>query len=79
MGETMGGRTVLPSVGTPIMDAVEKVADLVKSRRITNDEAGAFLQRIVWGPFVELVVKLTPTPLDDVALTMIRALLPKKV
>lgn len=71
--------SVLPAVGTPIMDAIEKVAKLLSTGRISQGEASAFIQRLVWGPMVELIVKLTPTPLDDIALALVRALVPKQV
>jgi hypothetical protein len=37
-----------------------------------------FLRRLVHGPALGLLVQLTPTPLDDLGLDLLRKVLPKE-
>jgi hypothetical protein len=60
------------------LDLVEGVAERVEKKKLTANDAGVFLRRLVHGPALGLLVQLTPTPLDDLGLDLLRKVLPKE-
>lgn len=64
-------------MNSAVLDLVEKVAAKVKAGQVTSDGGQAFLRRIIHGPALAFVVKLTPTPLDDIALELFQTLIPQ--
>ncbi len=63
-------------MNSAVLDLVEKVAARVKAGNLTAGDGAAFIRRVVHGPALAFVVKLTPTPLDDLALELFQAIIP---
>lgn len=63
-------------MNSALLDTMEKLAQRVKSGQIKEADAGAFIRRLVNSPAVALLVKLTPNPVDDIALEFLKGLFP---
>lgn len=63
-------------VRSAVMDLVEGVARKVSEGKLSEADAAGFLRRALHGPIIEFAVRLTPTPLDDLALEFARTLFP---
>lgn len=64
-------------MNSKVLDLIDKLAERVKDGKVSRDDAGGFLRRLIHGPALALVVQLTPTPLDDLALEFLRGAIPK--
>lgn len=65
-------------MNSALLDVMDKLAARVADGRVSEADAGAFVRRVLHGPALALVVRLTPTPLDDLALEFLRAAIPAK-
>lgn len=61
---------------TPLFDLIEKVAQQVHDGKVSQADGATFLRRVIHGPAIALVVKMTPTPLDDLLLEFFKVLVP---
>ena len=73
---TWGRDTSEDTVNSVLLDALERLTDRVKSGKLTEASATAFVRRLVNSPAVALLVKMTPNPVDDVALEFLKGLFP---
>ena len=65
-------------MNSSLLDLVENVAKQVSANKVSAGNGQAFLKRIIHGPALALVVKLTPNPLDDLALEFFKSVIPKE-
>lgn len=63
-------------VRSALLDLVEDVTAKVGAGKLSEGEGFALVRRLVNGPLVALVVRATPTPVDDVVLELLRGLFP---
>ncbi len=64
---------------SPLLTLVEGIAARVNGTGTASEADGlALLRRLVNGPVIGFVVKATPTPLDDLVLDFLKAVLPAK-
>lgn len=63
-------------VKSALLDLVEDVTAKVSAGKLSESEGFALVRRLVHGPLVALVVRATPTPVDDVVLELLQGLFP---
>ncbi len=59
-----------------LLDLAEGIAKRVAEKKLAEGEGLALLKRLVHGPVVGLIVKATPTPVDDLVLEFFKAVVP---
>lgn len=65
-------------MNSALLKLLEDTAASVTAGKIAEGDALPLLRRLVHGPIVGLVVKLTPNPVDDLIMAYLRAAIPAK-
>jgi hypothetical protein len=63
-------------MGSALLDLVEGIASRVAENKLGEGEGAELLKRIVHGPALAFLVKATPTPVDDLVLDLLQAVIP---
>jgi hypothetical protein len=65
-------------VNSPLFDLVEGIAKKIEEKKLIPSDGKALLKRLIHGPILSTVVKLTPTPVDDLVLEFLKVAIPNE-
>jgi hypothetical protein len=54
----------------------EKLAETLKAGGTSDADTASFIRRVINSPLTALVVKATPTPVDDAVLAILKTMFP---
>jgi hypothetical protein len=64
-------------VNSPLLNLVEGIAKKIEEKAVSAADGKTLLKRLIHGPVLATVVKLTPTPVDDLVLEFLKTALPQ--
>lgn len=63
-------------VALPLLDRIQAALDAARAKGASEADIAAVLRRVIHGPLAAVLVKLTPNPIDDMVLEVLKALFP---
>jgi hypothetical protein len=65
-------------VNSPLLNLVEGIAKKIEEKTVSATDGKTLWKRLIHGPVLSTVVKLTPTPVDDLVLEFLKNAIPNE-